>query len=41
VMSDGWDYPYAPTNHRISLGCYPRAESFIGAIYRNIKLRKG
>jgi hypothetical protein len=40
VMEDGWDHPYAPPNHRISLGCYPRGESFVGAIYRNVKLRK-
>jgi len=40
VMEDGWGYPYAPPAQRISLGCYPRSESFIGAIYRNIKLRK-
>jgi len=40
VMSDGWGYPYAPPVHRISLGCYPREESFIGIIYRNIKLRR-
>jgi len=32
--------PYAPANHRISLGCYPRAESFVGIIYRNVKLKK-
>jgi len=41
IFEDGWDLPYAPPNHRISLGCYPRGESFIGAIYRNVKLRKG
>lgn len=40
IMEDGWGYPYAPPVHRISLGCYPRAESFIGAIYRNIQLKK-
>jgi hypothetical protein len=40
IMEDGWDNPYAPPRHRISLGCYPRAESFIGAIYSNIKLTK-
>jgi hypothetical protein len=41
VFEDGWGYPYAPPAHRVSLGCYPRGESFIGAIYRNIKLKKG
>lgn len=41
IMSDGWCCPYAPAVHRISLGCYPRGESFVGAIYRNIRLSKG
>jgi hypothetical protein len=40
VMSEGWDYWYEPTNHRISLGCYPRGESFTGIIYSNVKLKK-
>lgn len=40
VFEDGWGHAYAPPVHRISLGCYPRAESFVGIIYRNIKLRK-
>jgi hypothetical protein len=40
IMSDGWGHPYAPPVHRISLGCYPRGESFVGAIYSNIKLRR-
>ena len=40
VMEDGWGYPYNPPNMRVSLGCYPRGESFVGAIYRNVKLRK-
>src|SRR5262245_17983734 len=31
---------YSPPNHRIELGCVPRGESFIGAIYRNFKLIK-
>jgi hypothetical protein len=38
VLSDGWGQPYAPPNMRVSLGCYPRGESFTGAIYRNVKL---
>ena len=37
-MADDWDYWYEPTNHRISLGCYPRGDSFVGIIYRNVKL---
>jgi hypothetical protein len=40
VLADGWGLPYAPPNMRVSLGCYPRGESFVGAIYRNIKLTK-
>jgi hypothetical protein len=32
--------PYTPAPHRISLGCYPRGESFVGAIYRNVTLKK-
>ena len=34
--SDG-SHPYAPTNHRVSLGCYPRGETIPNAIYRNFK----
>ncbi len=38
-MSDGFGaYPYAPPNHRIQLGCVPRAESFPAAIYRNVRI---
>lgn len=38
-LEDGFDgIPYAPPNHRISLGCYPRGESFPSAIYRNVRL---
>ena len=40
VLEEGWDYWYEPTNHRISLGCYPRGESFTGIIYRNVTLKK-
>ena len=40
VMEDEWDHWYEPPNHRVSLGCYPRAESIIGIIYRNVKLTK-
>ena len=36
----GFSQPYAPPNHRVSLGCWPRAESFPSASYRNVKLRK-
>ena len=40
VFQDGWYNSYAPPNMRISLGCYPRGESFVGAIFRNVKLRQ-
>jgi hypothetical protein len=36
-FEDGWESPYAPPNHRISLGCWPRSESFVGAIYSNVR----
>ena len=40
VMQDGWDHWYEPPNFRVSLGCYPRGDSFIGATYRNVTLKK-
>jgi hypothetical protein len=40
VMQDGWDHWFEPPNFRVSLGCYPRADSFVGAIYRNVLLKK-
>ena len=40
VLEDGWDHWYELSNLRIELGCRPRAESFVGIIYRNIKLTK-
>jgi len=40
VMADGWDHWYEIAPLRIELGCIPRAESFVGAIYRNIRLTK-
>jgi len=41
VMRDSFvGIAYSPPVHRISLGCYPRAESFVGIIYSNVKLRK-
>jgi hypothetical protein len=40
-LSDGFgsdgSHPYAPTNMRISLGCYPRGETIPFSVYRNIK----
>jgi hypothetical protein len=40
VMQDGWDHWYEPSRMRVSLGCYPRGESLVGAIYRNVLLKK-
>jgi hypothetical protein len=40
VLSDGWDHWYEVAPLRIELGCIPRAESFVGIIYRNVKLTK-
>ena len=40
VLADGWDHWYEVPNLRIELGCIPRAESFVGIIYRNVKLTK-
>ena len=40
VLQDGWNYSYLPPNFRISLGCYPRGDSFVGAIYSNVILKK-
>jgi len=40
-LADGFgsagNLPYAPPNHRLSLGCYPRAETIPNAIYRNFR----
>jgi hypothetical protein len=40
VLSDGWDHWYEVSPLRIELGCIPRGDSFIGIIYRNVKLKK-
>ncbi len=32
--------PYAPPNFRVSLGCYPRGETEVGAIWRNVRITK-
>src|SRR5262245_37437662 len=40
LMQDGWDHWFEPPNFRVSLGCYPRGDSFVGAIYRNVTLKK-
>ena len=31
---------YEPPSHLIQLGCTPRGESFVGIIYRNVKVTK-
>lgn len=40
VLTDGWDHWFEVRPLRIELGCIPRADSFIGIIYRNVKLTK-
>lgn len=41
-LADGFgEYPYAPPNHRVSLGCYPRSETFANAIWSNVKVTPG
>ena len=37
-FQDGWSHAYAPPNHRVSLGCYPRQETMVGAIWSNVKM---
>jgi hypothetical protein len=38
-MADGFGgLPYAPPSFRVSLGCYPRGDTIVGAIYRNIQV---
>ena len=37
-ISDSFSQPYQPPQHRVSLGCWPRAET-LWATYRNVKLR--
>jgi len=39
-VSDGFARPYAPPNHTISLGCWPRGESLVSAIFSNVKLTR-
>lgn len=36
--ADAFFKPYAPPQHRISIGCYPRGETIVGSIYRNFKV---
>jgi len=40
VFGDGWGHLYDIAPLRIQLGCIPRAESFVGIIYRNVRLTK-
>jgi hypothetical protein len=40
ILSDGFSEPYAPPNHTLSLGCWPRSETMIGAIWSNVKLTR-
>jgi hypothetical protein len=40
IVSDGFARPYAPPNHTLSLGCWPRGETMVGAIWSNAKLTR-
>jgi hypothetical protein len=40
IMSDGWDHWYELAPLRVELGCVPRAESMVGIIYSNVRMRK-
>jgi len=40
VVSDGFSAPYAPPNHTVSLGCWPRGETIVGAIWSNVRLTR-
>jgi hypothetical protein len=40
INQDGFARPYAPPNHTISLGCWPRGETMIGAIWSNVRLTR-
>jgi hypothetical protein len=38
-FEDTFDEPYAPPNHRVSIGCYPRGETRRDAIYSNFQIK--
>lgn len=38
-FAEGFTRPFAPPNHRVSLGCWPRDETMFG-VYSNVILRK-
>ncbi len=40
VMSDGWNHWFEVKPLRVELGCIPRADSFVGIVYRNVRLTK-
>jgi hypothetical protein len=40
VVSDGFSAPYAPPNHTLSLGCWPRGETMVGAVWSNARLTR-
>jgi hypothetical protein len=37
-FEDGFSEPYAPPNHRVSLGCYPRGETRMDTIFSNVSI---
>jgi hypothetical protein len=38
-FEDGFAEPYAPPNHRVSIGCWPRGETRRDAIYSNFTIK--
>jgi hypothetical protein len=40
MVHDGFSRPYAPPSHTMTLGCWPRGETMIGAIFSNVRLTR-
>jgi hypothetical protein len=40
ILADGFSRPYTPGNHTLSLGCWPRGETMVGAIWSNVRLTR-
>jgi hypothetical protein len=38
IANEDYGVEYAPPNHRIALGCPPRTETLVGAIWSNVKI---
>jgi hypothetical protein len=39
IADENYSGEYAPANHRISLGCAPRTETLVGAIFSNVRIQ--